>query len=330
MLIVRRLAIAFCVLCTVLVGGVVGYVLIEGWSLLDALYMTVITVATVGFREVHPLSDAGRLFTIGLILSGIGALGYSVGVVVEFMVEGHLFGMVEMRRTERKLSGMRDHFIVCGFGRVGEEVAKGFAEAGADFVVIERDADRAAECESEGWLCVAADATDDDVLRQAGIENAKGLVGAVDTDADNVFVVLSARTLRPDIFIVARANQVESEAKLTKAGADRVMSPAAVGGRRMANMLVKPVVIDYVDYVTHGDNVEFRLEEFSMSAESELAGKTIGEAQVRDRAGTLILAVRKPNGEFNTNPSSSTRFEAGDKLVVIGTAEQIELFRAMA
>lgn len=329
MAIIRRLALAFLLLGGILVAGIVGYMLIEGWGAIDALYMTVITVATVGFREVHPLSSAGRLFTIGLILSGIGALGYAVGVTVEFMVEGHLLGMVEMRRTERKLSSMEDHFILCGFGRVGEEVAKGFADAGADFVVIERDEERAAECEAEGFLCLEDDATDDEVLRRAGIERAKGLVGAVDTDADNVFVVLSARTIRPDIFIVARANQVESEAKLAKAGADRVLSPAAIGGRRMANLLVKPVICDYVDFVTHGDNLEFRLEEFALTGTSELAGTTIGDAQVRERAGTLILAVRKPNGDFNTNPSSSTRFEAGDKLVVIGTAAQIDAFRGM-
>lgn len=327
--ILRRLGIALLLLCVILVAGVLGYTLIERWSYLDSLYMTVITVATVGFREVHPLSTPGRLFTIALILSGIGALGYAVGVIVEFMVEGHLLGMVEMRRVERKLSTIRDHFILCGFGRVGEEVAKGFVEAGAPFVVIEKDEERAAECDARGYLCLEADATDDEVLKRAGIQKANGLVGAVDTDADNVFVVLSARNICPDIFIVARANHVESEAKLAKAGADRVLSPAAIGGRRMANLLVKPVICDYVDFVTHGDNVEFRLEEMELSAASELAGKTIGEAHVRDRAGTLVLAVRKPNGDFNTNPSSGTRFDAGDTLVVIGTATQIDAFRGM-
>lgn len=313
----------------ILLVGTTGYMLIERWGLLDALYMTVITVATVGFREVHALSPTGRVFTMGLILSGIGALGYAVGVVVEFMVEGHLLGMVEMRRLEGKLAKLGDHFILCGFGRVGQEVAKEFTAARAPFIVIERDEERAAECEAEGYLCLEGDATDDDVLRRAGIEKAKGLVGAVDTDADNVFVVLSARTLNPSISIVARANQVESEAKLTKAGADKVLSPAAIGGRRMANLLVKPVISDYVDFVTHGDHVEFRLEELVVSPSSELVSKTIGEAHIRSRAGTLVLAIRKASGEFNTNPSSGTTFEAGDKVVVIGTPAQLEAFKQM-
>lgn len=329
MQVVRRLAVALSLLGLILAAGAAGYVLIEGWSILDAVYMTVITVATVGFREVHTLSPTGRLFTVGLILSGIGALGYSVGVIVEFMVEGHLLGMVEMRRVERKLGDLRDHYILCGFGRVGEEVAKAFEEAGAPFVVIERDEARAAECDASGYLCLEADATDDDVLRRAGIERARGLVGAVDTDADNVFVVLSAKTLNPDIFIVARANEVQSEAKLTKAGADRVLSPAAIGGRRMAYLLVKPVVTDYVDFVTHGDNLEFRLEEVMLPASSSLAGTTIGESRIRERIGTLVLAVRKPSGEFNTNPSSGTRFEARDTLIVIGTTAQLDAFRAI-
>lgn len=325
----RRLGIAFGLLLLILVSGTAGYCLIEGWSFLDALYMTVITVATVGFREVHPLSPAARVFTILLILSGIGALGYAVGVVVEFMVEGHLLGMVEMRRLEGKLAKLSDHFILCGFGMVGEEVAREFTAAEAEFVVVERDPQRAAECDAEGYLCLQDDATDDDVLKQAGIERARGLVGAVDTDADNVFVVLSARNLNPGIFIVARANEVESETKLTKAGADRVLSPAAIGGRRMANLLMKPVICDYVDFVTHGDNVEFRLEEMTVSAGSEIASRTIGDTQIRERAGTLVLAVRKPDGEFNTNPSSGTRLDAGDRVVVIGTSSQLEAFKAI-
>ncbi len=327
--ILSRLRASFAILLGILIVGTAGYMLIQGWSLLDALYMTVITVATVGFREVHALSPVGRVFTILLVLSGIGALGYAVGVVVEFMVEGHLRGIFEVRRLESRLAKMEGHFILCGYGRVGSEVAESFSSAGADFVVIELDAERCREAIEAGHLCLRGDATEDEVLREAGIEQAKGLVCAVDTDADNVFVVLSARTLKPDIMIVARANEEESEAKLEKAGANRVLSPSAIGGRRMANMLVRPVVSDYLDFVTHGDNLEFHLEEVGISPDSEIASQTIGEAHLRTRAGVLVLAVRKPDGHFDTNPSSGTKIETDDKLVVIGTDEQIEALKQL-
>jgi len=327
--ILRRLKAALLVLAAILVIGTVGYMLIEGFVFIDAFYMTVITVATVGFEEVHQLSQAGELFTILIILLGVGALGYTVGVVAEFMVEGHLLGLVEVRRLETRLSELKDHYILCGYGRVGEEVARSFSDARVPFVVIEMKDERVAECVGEGNLCFKGDATQDEVLTRAGIERARGLVCAVDTDADNVFVVLSARTLNPQIMIVARSNEVESEAKLAKAGADRVLSPAAIDGRRMANLLVKPVISDYLDFVTHGNNLEFHLEEVTVSPDSELASKTIGEAHLRAKAGVLILAVRKPDGRFDTNPSSSTLLETGDSLVAIGTDEQVEAFKRM-
>lgn len=318
----RRVARAVAVLVAILVVGTLGYAAVEGWPLLDSLYMTVITIATVGYREVRPLSDAGRILTIGLILAGVGGLGYSFGTIVEFMVEGHLRTMVEGRRMQKRIAELSGHYIVVGIGRVGSVVARTLAEEGVPFVVVDSCEECKSAAEEAGWLFVHGDATSEEVLRQAGVERARGLVSAVDTDADNLFIVLTARTLNPDLFIVARSTSIASESKILKSGADRVITPNVIGGRRMAAMLTRPVVADYLDVVMHGDALEYRLDAMRVSPGSELDGKTIGEAQVRDRTGAFVLAVR--SGErINANPGAQTRFAAGDEIIALGTREQL-------
>ena len=320
----ERLVGGITFLVLVFVGGVVGYMLIEGWSFFDSLYMTVITVATVGFAEVAELSDAGRLFTIGLIFAGLAAIGYSFGSFVDFMVEGGLMGILEGRRMEKQVHSLRGHHVVAGIGRVGSEVARSLESRGEHFVIVDEDAEAIKRASEAGWLYVQGDASNEEVLRSAGILRAKSLVTALDTDADNVFVTLTGRTLNPDLFIVARSSQSVSEEKLRKAGADRVITPNIIGGRRMASMVVSPVISDYLDLVSHSGGIEFRLEEVVVEENAPYAGQTIRQARVRDTTGVLILAIHPGDGVVNTNPSSDTVMQPGDHLIVLGTEAQVD------
>lgn len=320
----RRLLLATLVLSLVLVLGTVGYALIEGWSIFEALYMTVITVGTVGFAEVNPLSDAGRAFTMGLILIGFGALVFALGTFVDFIVEGHLRELLEGRRMQSNIERLTGHHIIAGMGRVGSVVARSLAEESVSFVVIDKDEECIARARAEGWLVVDGDASDEQTLTAAGIERAKSLVTALDSDADNLFVTFTARTMNPGVFIVARSSQEASEVKLRKAGANRVLTPNVIGGRRMAGMVLHPVVSDYLDLVTHGDGVEFRLQELEIPAASALSGSSIKNAQIRDVTGAYVLAIHSRGGDVNTNPAADTIIREGDRLVVLGTSEQID------
>lgn len=308
----------------VLVLGTVGYSLIEGWSLLDAVYMTVITVATVGFQEVHELGPGGRVFTIVLVLTGTSAILFSVGTFVDFLVEGHLRGILEGRRMHKQVEALTGHHIVAGIGRVGSEVARALAERGEPFIIVESDESAIEAASDEGWLFVHGDASQEDTLREAGIARAKSLVTALDTDADNLFVTLTGRTLNPSLFIVARSSHASSEEKLMRAGADRVITPNVIGGRRMASMVVSPVISDYLDLVTHGGEIEFRLEEVVVGDNAPYAGLSLSQARVRDVIGVLVLAIREKTGPVNTNPSSDTVMHPGDRLIVLGTESQLK------
>ncbi|MDO8885397.1 potassium channel protein [Candidatus Oleimmundimicrobium sp.] len=326
--IVSRLRLALIIFFIVLISGVFGYSSIEGWSLFDALYMTIITISTVGFREVAPLSAAGKIFTLCLIVGGVGTGIYALGATIEFLVEGHLKGIVGEKRMKKKIESLKNHYIVCGYGRVGSQVVKEFKKTKIPFVVVENNPEAIFELDEENLLFVEGDATNDKVLELAGIAKAKGLIAAVDTDADNVFVSLSARALNPNIFIVARANFEESEEKLKKAGANRVISPAIIGGRRMAALVIKPITSDYLDIVTHGEDLKFQLEELEVKSGSSIASKTLEEANIRNKTGVLVLAIKK-NGSYNTNPSTSIKINEGDILIVIGTREQLDLCQSL-
>lgn len=325
----RRLSLAVSLLLIIFLVGIFGYVFIEGWTLLDALYMTVVTISTVGFKEVAPLSQGGRLFTLGLIVLGVGTVLFTLGTAMEFFVEGHLTGLIEERKMKKRIEALRDHYILCGYGRVGREVAKEFLRTGTSFVVIENNSETILKCREDGLPYIEGDAAADHVLKEAGIDEAKGLVAAVDTDADNVFVALTARVLNPEIFIVARANFEESEEKLRKAGADRVISPTVIGGRRMASLLLKPLVCDYLDVVAHGESIEYRLEEVHIKKQSPIVNTTIGKAGIREKTGALILAIKKAERGFDTNPPASTTLEEGDELVVMGTREQLNALQSL-
>ena len=320
----RRVQGALLALVIIAAAGVFGYMVFEGWGFTDALYMTVITLTTVGYREVRALDATGQLWTMALLITGVGTLFYAAVSSVELVVEGTIRGYFGRRRMESAISKLSGHQILCGYGRVGRQVAAEFASDGVPFVIIEQDPETVEECVEGGYLVLLGEASDDAVLEGAGVRRARGLVAAVDSDADNVFVVLSARKLNPKLHIVARASSDESAAKLEMAGAERTLSPYAVGGRRLASLATQPLIVDFLDIVTRGEKgIEFRLEEFDVPEDSFIADRTIGELRIGERTGAMILATRNKEGTFDTTPSANDRLRAGDTLIVLGTREQI-------
>jgi voltage-gated potassium channel len=320
----RRVQGAILALVVIATVGVVGYMVFEGFGFTEALYMTAITLTTVGYREVRPLDTSGQLWTMALLITGVGTLFYAAVSSVELVVEGTVRGYFGRRRMEAAIGKLSGHYILCGYGRVGRQVAREFAADGVPFVLIDHDPATVEECTAEGYPTLLGEASDDGVLEEAGIGRAKGLVAAVDSDADNVFVVLSARKLNPELHIVARASSDGSAAKIRMAGADRTLSPYAVGGRRLASLATQPLVVDFLDIVTRGERgIEFRLEEFDVPEDSFIAGHTIGELGIGEKTGAMILATRNKEGTFDTTPSANDRLRAGDTLIVLGAREQI-------
>ncbi len=301
--------------------GVVGYEIIEGWSLIDSLYMTITTITTVGYMEVHPLSQAGRIFSIFLIVGGVGGALYILTTLMGYILEGQFGITMGRRRMKTKIAKLKGHFILCGYGRVGQEIAQAFSEEKAPFVIIDNDEEIIAKAEEVGYLCLLGDATSDEVLKEAGIKQARGLVAAVGSDATNTYITLSARGLRPDLFIEARSSSSEAEDKLNRAGADRVISPHSIGGRRMAMLALRPAVVDFIDTVTYGRGRELQLENVDVGSGSPLVGKTMEEA--RSQVGITILAMRKQSGKLIANPPGEELIEDGDRLIVIGTKQHL-------
>jgi voltage-gated potassium channel len=309
----------------VLVIGTVGYSPIEGWGVLDSVYMTVTTIFTVGFGEVHPLSRAGLIFTLVLIVLGVGTILYGIGVMVEFVVGGQLSGVFRRRVVRRQVGRLDGHYIICGYGRVGEAVTRQFAAHKVDFVVVDNDQESIDRAESDGFLTVKGDAASDEVLQEAGIERAKGLVSAVGSDAGNIFVVLSARVLNPGLLIVARAGSEDTVSKLERAGANQVVSPYGIGGKRMATLMLKPLVSDYLEVVTGGGELAFLVEEFQLSGDCCAIGRSIEALAVRRETGATILAVRREStGALDTNPSPEAVLNPGDRIIAIGTQDEID------
>jgi voltage-gated potassium channel len=322
----RRVRIGLVALVLVVVVGTVGYMLL-GFDFLDSVYQTVVTITTVGYGFPRPVHAGGKVFTIILILVGVGTALYTFSVVLELLIEGHMRDLVRRRRMERSIAQMSGHVVVCGWGRVGREVARFLAAADRQVVVVDRDATR---LEDIPYPWVSGDVTDDDTLIQAGVERAETLVAALDTDADNLYVTLAVRSMRPDVQIIARARNDSSEPKLLRAGANRVVNPQQLGGDRMAAFVTQPHVVDFVDVVMHDGTLEFRLEELSVSAGSPLTGNTVHDVQLHDRTGALVLAIRRPDGTFATNPSSEVVIEEGDILIGVGTEAQLEALARFA
>jgi voltage-gated potassium channel len=323
---VRRIQFALLAVLAVVAAGSIGYIVL-GFSPLDALYQTVTTISTVGFRELHPLSTAGKIFTIVLIIAGVGTALYGFSVVLESLVEGHLRQHFERRRMRRDIARRSGPTVVCGWGRVGRAVAGYLAGQGAAVVVVDVDPQRVADVT---YPALVGDVTDDEVLRKAGIMRARALVAAINTDAENVYVTLSARSLRPDLIIIARARTEASEPKLLRAGATRVVNPQRIGGQRIAAAALQPNVVEFLDVVMHDGSLEFRLEEIPVRAGSRLAGRTLQEANVGETTGALVLALRGRDGTFLANPPMHTPIGAGYILIAIGTEQQLSALQDAA
>lgn len=321
--ILRQGRVVLLLVVLLIAAGTTGYMALEGWALHDAVYMTVITLSTVGYGEVRPLTQPGEVFTMLLIFGGVGVLAYSFSTVTDYIVAGELQGYLRHRRTERKMARMQGHYIICGYGRVGRQVVEELHANDIRLAVIDIDRTLSAELDHMGIPFIAGDPTDDDILELAGLSRAAGLCMCLPGDATNVFVVLSARQKRPDLFIRSRCNQPENQEKLRIAGADKVINPYVTTGRQMATQLLYPSVMEFLDVVIRRGDLELRLQEIIVSAESPLANSTLAGADVRSRTGVNVLAVRRNKRTLDTNPGGEFVVEAGDELVCLGTPDQL-------
>ena len=306
-----------------LLVGTVGYMVIEKWPLIDAFYMAAITMTTVGFGEVRPLSNDGRLFTVVLILMGVGVVAYGFSTLLEYILTADLANTLRRRRMSREIRKMRNHVIVCGYGRVGESAVNSLRNSQRTVVVIERDHDTIVKAMSEGLTVIEGDATRDEILIEAGIERAWGLVVCTADDSRNLFIVLSARSLNADLYIVTRSIDAENERKMRRAGANRVVSPYQIGGKHMANIIIRPHVTDFFDVVTLDGGIELWVEELQIQPGSTLDGKTVGAADVRRQTGVTLVALLRHGGTAAITPDANTILVAGDELIVLGTREQL-------
>jgi len=317
---IRHLLSLFALLLLIVAGGTLGYHLIEHTSLLDSAYMTVITISTVGFREVVPLSGPGRVFTMVLILIGVGLIGYSFTRITSFFIEGELQRIIRGRKMEKVISKMKNHIIVCGYGRMGHDVAAILAQNGKDVVVVEMEL----KTDSDDIALLRGDATEDQVLLDAGIERAEAIVACLSSDADNVFLTLSAKTLNPAIRVVSRAISGGSVGKLRRAGANEVICMHEISARRMATVLIQPNLVNLVDIMAPARNIFLEVGEIQVDVNEEIRGESISKINLKRRTGALILAVRQVNGKVLFNPDSDYKMQSGDTLIIMGEREQIE------
>ncbi len=314
-----------------LLFGTIGYVYILDVTILDALYMTVITLSTVGFREIVDLTPAAKIFTIIIIFGGLSTAAYAFTNLASFLLEGKLNDILRRRKMENKIAALKDHYILCGAGQTGLSVISRFQRSKASFVVIEKDEDRVNDLALQGFMAFHGDATQECVLEKARISYAKGLVTCLSSDADNVFTVLTARGMNADLHIVSRAINENSHGKLRKAGANNTVSPNELGGTRMASLLLRPIVVSFLDIITHVGDVILDLEEVEIYKSSTLIGSTLKEAGIPEQTGLNILAIKKNNeNNLRFNPDSQEILDEGDKLLVLGQEVQIDLLREIA
>ncbi len=325
----RRLAPPLTMLAGVILFGTVGYVYLERMAPLDALYMAVITITTVGFREVKPLDPAGKVFTTVLILVGVGSFTYFATTIANYFIAGEIKGLLELRKMRAQIKDLQDHFVVCGYGRMGQQVAREFRRENRPLVIVDSDEQAVHAATREGYLAICGDAEDDAVLKSAGVERARGLVAVLDSDAGNLMVTLSARNLNDKLFIVTRSNNEANISKFVAAGADRVLFPHGLGGRRIAQMAIRPHVTEFLELVMHDEDLELWLEELTVAIGSRLDGCAIGDAHIRRETGANIVALRQRTGKLLTAPGPKTVLQAGDILVALGTRQALEALRQM-
>jgi voltage-gated potassium channel len=311
-------------LAVVFLLGTLWYWLIEQWSIVESAYMTMITLSTVGFGEVRPLTERSRLFTIALILMGIVTIGYIANRFTEALIQGYFQEGIQRRQQRRLIKTLANHYILCGFGRTGRHIAAEFAAEGIPFVVIEANPEQVEEALELGYTVEQGDATLDEVLLRMGVERAVCLVASLPSDAENLYTILSAKTLNPKIRAIARASSEEAVPKLQRAGADAVVSPYITGGRRLAAAALRPQVMDFVDGILTGTDRAFYLEEFLIDADQcPYVGQTLAQARLRSQSGALVLAIRRTDGTLVGGPTGDTLILSGDSLICMGTAEQL-------
>ncbi len=292
--------------------------------------MTVITLATVGYSEVHTLSDAGKTFTIALIVFGVGTLAYTIGSLIQFMVEGQFYQLLGRKKVQKKIGRLQGHYIICGYGRIGRRISHEFAAKPIPFVVVENNPTHCQQLEQDGYLYIEGDATRDEILEQAGIQKAKGLVTSVTSDSANVFIILTARGINPKLYIMARASEEGAEIKLKRAGANKVVSPYTIGAARMAQAILRPSVVDFIDIVVgRNDSIELQMEEIPVVAASRLVGKTLQQSEIRKQLKLIIVGI-KHNKEMIFNPDANTVIEAGQVLIALGEYPDIKKLEIIA
>jgi voltage-gated potassium channel len=322
-----QLKIALAMLLGVIILGSLGYIIIEGWNLLDAVYMTIISITTTGYREVYPLSQFGKVFTLIIIVLGVVTIAYTGGRLAQLFVESYLF---RRRKMAKQLSALENHYIICGYGRMGRKICQELDENKSKFVVIEKDPAEIENLRTRDYLFVEGDATDDDILMQAGIKKARGMVAVLPTEAENVFTTLSSRALNPKIFIVARAVEEETESKLLKAGASRVVKPYEIGGHRMTQVLLRPGVVDFIDIIAREKRIDLHIEEIEVKEGSILVGQTLAQSPIRNKLNIIIVAIFQADGKVTYNPQSNTVIQKDNKLIVIGEEKNIQQLITMA
>jgi len=320
----RKLLLLVTLIVMLFIVGTAGYVLLEGASLLDGLYMTVITLASVGYREVVPLSTHGKVFTICLITLGVGTVSFTIFTIGGIVVEGQVRKIIGRRHLERQIKALNNHYVVCGYGRMGRVLVQQLAEEDVPFVVIENGEEKLQMLAATDYLYLAGDATTEDVLEAANIRKATGLVTTVASDADNLFITLSARGMNPELFIIARAFNERSEGKLLLAGANRVVDPFRIGGMRLAHAILRPAVVEFVELATHRAHLELEMEELRVGPGSRLAGVALKESQIRTHFGLMIIAMKRTDGSMLYNPPSDTVIGEGDVLITIGKPEDLK------
>jgi voltage-gated potassium channel len=319
------------VLTALIIVGTLGYWLIEpAYSLFDAFYMTVITLTTVGYAEVHELSTAGRWFTIGLLLGGVFTFFFVATEILRSLISGDIQARIEKQRMARILAAMTNHLIVCGYGRMGRFVCHEFSRAGLPFVVIDRREELLREFDLPHGLGITGDATSDEILLRAGVERARALVTVLASDADNLFITMSARLLNDALYIVARAEGEQAEQKLTRAGANRVVAPYAIGGSKVAQAVLRPAVVDFIELATRTEHLELQIEEVQITTGSPLDGHTISSSQVRHNLGIIVVAILKSQGSMIYTPPASEPLHAGDTLIALGRREQMDQLEKLA
>lgn len=309
--------------------GTLGYYFFEGMTFFDAFYMTIITVSTVGFSEIKPLTTVGRTITLIVIVMGISVGGYTIGMIARSFLEGELRIFFGRKKLEKRIAALANHFIICGYGRIGRIISAELADDQIPFVVIEKDAAAIEQLQKNRYLWIQMDATSEEALLEAGIRRAKGLVTALPSDANNVFITLTAKGLQPDIFILSRASDHNNEDKLKRAGATRVVSPYLIGGRRMAQVLKRPTVVDFIDIAMMERHLGLMMEEATIGPQSDLIGKNILDSNLRKDFGVIVVAIKKVSGEMIFNPMPGETLEGGDVIVVLGKMENLERMRTV-